>query len=230
MADSETADSTNGLYRRIYAGFLVGTRINSVSWQAEAWFWRLQALADDFGNLPAQWRVLAVTAAPKRFVSPEEAAILTAELLTAGLIETYRHDGDPFIHITDFTRFQPAGRNGRRIRRVPGESESVSGNPGESGGIQFLFLFLFLELMRTKSKRLGPPPLPLRLRRPKRSLRGKNQKNAEQQKTRRTFHRRSLPRSGKRGPGRNANRIRGVAGNCGRKTDLTRKPPSSWTR
>lgn len=120
---------TRGVYRRVYSGFLRGRRINAVSWAAEAWFWRLHALADDYGNLHGSARSLAVEAAPRREVSVKEAAALTDELVTVGLLQRYTDQGDDYLHIVGFTTLQPAGRNGRRIKRVPHD-------PGESGGIQ----------------------------------------------------------------------------------------------
>lgn len=130
------ADSTNGIYRRIYSGFLLGNRINSVSEVAEAWFWRLNALADDYGNFVAPtWRVLAVTASPLREVSAHDAEIRTVELVNAGLCEFYDAGGRRHIHIVDFEKFQPNGPNGKRYRRVeanPSESKRILANPSES--------------------------------------------------------------------------------------------------
>jgi hypothetical protein len=142
-------DMTDGVYRRIYSGFLGNKKVNRLSWQAEAWFWRLVVLADDFGNLSLKWRVLAVDASPIREVSIADAQRLTAELVNARLAFVYRVDGDEYLHIIGFIDKQPAGKNGRRIQRIPmhpeesggiqtsaGESGCIQGNPGESGGIQ----------------------------------------------------------------------------------------------
>lgn len=134
-----TLDMTEGVYRRIYSGFLDNKKINSVSWMAEAWFWRLVVLADDYGNLKANWRHLAVHASPIREVESLQAKELTNELVKAKLITLYQVDGDLYLHITGFVDRQPANKNGRRIQRAPmnpKESGSVSVNPGESKGIQ----------------------------------------------------------------------------------------------
>jgi hypothetical protein len=139
-----TLDMTEGVYRRIYAGFLKNKKINSVSWMAEAWFWRLVVLADDYGNIDGDMRWLTVNAAPKREVDTKQAKILTDELRSAGLIMFYQVDGDDFINIPGFIDRQPANKNGRRIKRVPrpedgrgGESEGIRVNPRECRLPQF---------------------------------------------------------------------------------------------
>ena len=142
-------DMTDGVYRRIYSGFLGNKKVNRLSWMAEAWFWRLIVLADDYGNISLKWRVLAVDASPVRELSIADAQRLTAEVVAARLAYTYTVDGDEYLHITGFIDKQPAGKNGRRIQRIPmhpeesggiqndaGESGGIQGNPGESGGIQ----------------------------------------------------------------------------------------------
>jgi hypothetical protein len=130
---------TEGVYRRIYSGFLDNAKVNSVSWMAEAWFWRLVVLADDFGNLKGNWRHLAVNASPVREIDAAQAKALTLELVKAKLVELYQVDDKQYIHIKGFTERQPANKNGRRIQKEPmnpEESESDLVNPGESGGIQ----------------------------------------------------------------------------------------------
>jgi len=125
-------DMTEGIYRRIYAGFLTGKRINAVSLEAEAWFWRLHALADDYGNLHGSIRMLANLAAPRRDLPTAKVEALCRELEKAQLIAAYEVDGEAYFNIIGFEKKQPAGRNGRRIRKVPGSL----GNPGESGIIR----------------------------------------------------------------------------------------------
>lgn len=130
MDDSLTTDMTGGLYRRIYSGFLTGRRINTVSLEAEAWFWRLHAIADDFGNLHGDRMLLKSLAAPRReALSAVDAENLTGELLHHKLVVAYDVDGERYLHIDGFEKRQPAGKNGRRIQKFPVY-------PGESGGIQ----------------------------------------------------------------------------------------------
>jgi hypothetical protein len=143
MAKSKTCDMSWGVYRLIYAGFLTGRRINAVSEGAEMWFWRLYALADDFGNLPADLDLLKAKGAPmRRGVTPAKIKRWNDELArewdegTPGLISFYTVGREQYIHITEFAERQPAGRNGRRIHRVPippGESGGIRGNPGAVG-------------------------------------------------------------------------------------------------
>ncbi len=135
---NKTIDQTRGIYRRIYASFLTGRRINAVSLEAEAWFWRLQALADDFGSFPADPRVLASQAAPRRKVSPAKCEKYVTELAGAGLIHLYTVDEFRFGEIDGFGSFQRAPGNGRRIRKYPAREDDVESggirvNPGESG-------------------------------------------------------------------------------------------------
>lgn len=132
MADGTTTDMTGGLYRRIYAGFLTGNRINAVSVGAEAWFWRLHAIADDFGNLPGNPRVMRSYAAPLRDWSLDEIVSMTGELVTQRLISRFSVADNAYYHIDGFEYRQPANKSGRRIQKYPqpGESGGALGNPG----------------------------------------------------------------------------------------------------
>lgn len=137
-----SVDMQRGVYRKVYSGFIWGDRINSVSMEAEAWFWRLNAIADDFGNLPGDGYRVAVEAGGNRRITPKRAEDLTKELVDAGLVSRYA-DGK-YIHVVGFEERQPAGRNGRKIQKYPThppESDlcpngSTTADPGESGGIQ----------------------------------------------------------------------------------------------
>lgn len=152
-------DLRKGLYRLIYAGFIWGRRINSVPLEAEAWFWRLHAVADDHGNLPAEEaRLGALTKGYRADMRDSDVGALCARLEMAGLIARYEAGGEQFYHILDFPVLQPAPRNGRRLQRFhlhppgldrgeavgesggirgnPGEPWGTRGSPGESGGIQ----------------------------------------------------------------------------------------------
>lgn len=131
-------DLTRGIYRRIYAGFLNGRRINSVTVSAEAWFWRLNAVADDFGNFRADPKVLSVEASPRRKISPEQCEKWMDELERVSLIGFYTVEGDRYGYIVGFKELQPAGKNGRRVQRFPvnpGESKIFLGFPEKPGSI-----------------------------------------------------------------------------------------------
>ena len=135
-----TLDMTQGIYRRIYPAFLDSKRINGVSWMAEAWFWRLWVLVDDFGNLKVvNWRHVATMASPIREVDGKQAETLTTELAKAGLVTFYDTDGERYLNITGFAKVNPAGKNGKRFARFPAkpcEPKRDEGNPGESKGIR----------------------------------------------------------------------------------------------
>lgn len=130
-------DMTRGVYRRVYSGFITGKRLCSVSIEAEAWFWRLYVLADDFGNLAAEPVILRNHAAGLRDIAVAQSEAWIGELAEANLITVYECAGDRYIHFAHFEDLQPAPRNGRRIQRCPkpdGASGGIRGNPGESGG------------------------------------------------------------------------------------------------
>lgn len=136
----ETIDLTRGLYRRIYANFIVGRRINAVPLEAEAWFWRILSVADDFGNLTGDASLLYVATVGRRVaeISIDQVKAWTAALLNAELLDTYTVGNDTFLHVRGFLDTQSAGINGKRVRRVPaspwdpGEPKRSRVNPGES--------------------------------------------------------------------------------------------------
>jgi hypothetical protein len=134
--DEQETDLTRGLYRRQYAGFLKGRRINSVSLEAEAWFWRVHAVADDFGNAEAEPTLLhAATVGRRAGVTVEIVSDYMAELLARDLVRSYVENDEPYLHITGFLDRQPAGRNGKRVRRVPGSPWDDEGDqPVHPGG------------------------------------------------------------------------------------------------
>lgn len=134
MSQNKTTDLTKGVYRKIYGGFLRGKRINKVSFEAQLLFFRLHAIADDFGNMDAE--CLAVDAFPRgRRVDDDEAEAWAGELVEAELVRAYEVDGNAYLHIYDFVELQPAGKNGTRIKRVPEPPECIPVNPDESEGI-----------------------------------------------------------------------------------------------
>ena len=145
----DITDLTAGTYRRQYSGFIFGDKINSVSMPAEAWFWRIHAIADDFGNLSAapEWVYLKAIGKRLTTLSLETATKYTAELEAAGLIIRYTARGGDYFHIFGWDEMQTAKINGKRARMVPGmpenepEEESTAEddhkrekkvNPGES--------------------------------------------------------------------------------------------------
>lgn len=127
MAD-EVTDLTRGVYRRLYSGFIRGQRINKLSLEAEAWFWRVLATVDDFGNSDADPDLCRDVTAGRRKVTARQVAAWLEEMRSVGLITLYSAKSELYLHVTGFEVTQPAGKNGRRIRRYP--------CPDESEGIQ----------------------------------------------------------------------------------------------
>lgn len=118
-------DMTKGVYRKVYSGFLRGRRITLVTLQAEAWFWRINMLADDFGNLAADPEVLAADLGGRRKVSVAKSEALIAQLLDAKLLIAYEIGGERYLSIVGFQIFQKS-RNGRPIQRVQPPSINTS--------------------------------------------------------------------------------------------------------
>jgi hypothetical protein len=128
-------DLTRGIYRRIYAGFIEGRRINQLSLQAEAWFWRVLATTDDFGNAKGEARSCwLATVGHRDNITVKHVAGWLQEMANAGLIELYEAKGEHFLHVTGFEEMQPCGRNGKRIQRfpLPDESRIIRVNPEKS--------------------------------------------------------------------------------------------------
>jgi hypothetical protein len=128
----EVTDLTRGIYRRVYSGFIKGQRINQIPLEAEAWFWRILAAVDDFGNMEADPLLFhAATAGRRVEVSSQTAATYLMQIAGAKLVEFYEAKGEYFLHVKGFEEMQPAGKNGRRIRRcpIPDESQKIQGIP-----------------------------------------------------------------------------------------------------
>lgn len=135
MADESVTDLTRGVYRRIYAGYIFGQRINRLSLSAEAWFWRVYLAADDFGNFRADPELCKAGTAGLRKVTAKQVSSWLREMRDVGLIEFYTGKaGEPLLHILDFVETQPAGKNGKRIKKfpLPGESSAIQVNPVSS--------------------------------------------------------------------------------------------------
>lgn len=117
-------DMIRGVYRRQYSNFVTGRRICAVSMEAEAWFWRLHTLADDWGNLDADPDMMPRAAGGRREVGKRDSERWFAELCHHNLIKPYYVRCNRFATIVDFTDTQPAPRSGHRIRRFPTPNES----------------------------------------------------------------------------------------------------------
>ncbi|HEY6244586.1 MAG TPA: hypothetical protein VIX17_11590 [Pyrinomonadaceae bacterium] len=128
-------DLTRGIYRRIYSGFIEGQRINKLSLQAEAWFWRVLATTDDFGNAKGEARSCwLATVGHRDNITVKHVSNWLQEMVDVGLIFFYEVKGERFLHVTGFEEMQPCGRNGKRIQRFapPDESRTIQVNPEKS--------------------------------------------------------------------------------------------------
>jgi hypothetical protein len=123
-------DFKKGPWRRLWSNFIRGKKINYVSREAEMYFWRLHSAVDDFGNTEAEPFLLHAATAGRRQMTPDEIVDWVNELASAELLSLYEYNGDDFLHIHDFVGWQPAGKNGKRVRRFPAspwdEAESAN--------------------------------------------------------------------------------------------------------
>lgn len=120
----DVTDLTRGVYRRIYSGFITGQRINKLSIEAEAWFWRVLVSVDDFGNGRADPDLCRDATAGRRKVTSNQVKEWLEEMQSVGLVSFYSAKSELYLHVTDFEVSQPAGKNGKRIRRYPVPDES----------------------------------------------------------------------------------------------------------
>lgn len=129
---------TRTIYRRIYAAWLEGRRINAVSMGAESLFLRLHLTADGYGTYNADPELVAIKCYPRRReVTVQDVEAWHRELIDAGLVNTYETAGEVYGSIAGFEDVQPAGRNGKRHQEHPrNPSGFTSVNPGESRSAQ----------------------------------------------------------------------------------------------
>lgn len=134
MSEDAVTDLTRGVYRRLYSGFIKGQRINKLSLQAEAWFWRVFAVADDFGNYDADPELVKDATKGRRKVTTSQVERWLNEMESVGLISFYHDRAERYLHIYKFEITQPAGKNGKRLKRfpLPGESDGIQVNPDSS--------------------------------------------------------------------------------------------------
>ncbi len=135
MSASRTiTDLTRGMYRRLYAGYLYGKRINAVSLDAEAWFWRVTAAADDFGNLRGSKIAFYDATKGLRFdsISADDTWGWRSELVAAKLLREYVVADEVYIHVCSWMTLQPGPRNGKRVRLFPASPYEDLGKPDAS--------------------------------------------------------------------------------------------------
>lgn len=106
-------------------------------------FYRLLVLADDFGNLHGDPVLIKANGFPRRPWSIRRIENAMAELINSGhddrapLVTKYSVGGETYLHITGFEETQPAGKNGKRIKRYPTPpTQIIQNNPSESSSIQ----------------------------------------------------------------------------------------------
>ncbi len=165
-------DLTRGQYRKIYAGWIRGKRINSVPYDAEPTFVRVNLIADSFGNFPADMDLLRAQAFVRRR-ELEDTLIQShlEQLETAKLIQFYEVGEDRYGHIIGFRQLQPAGKNGKPYRNCPkppfddenddseGESRFIQDNPDSSKIIQTPKRIRIRKVLEKENKKGGEESL-----------------------------------------------------------------------
>jgi hypothetical protein len=108
MAKENNGQLLMGRYRRIYEAWIFGKRVNQLSWAAEGFYLRVNLIADDYGNFPAEPFILIAKAGGLRQITPEDVTDWVKEMELKGLIRLYLVDGTEWYgHILSFTRTQP---------------------------------------------------------------------------------------------------------------------------
>lgn len=96
----------------IHSNICDSEKLATVSYAAEALYYRLLTRVDDNGNFTADARIVYGQCVPLREdMTPKKVQVLLEELATNGgakaaLIQFYEIDGDKFLHITKFEDFQ----------------------------------------------------------------------------------------------------------------------------
>ncbi len=113
-------------------------KVNSLSFEAETMFTRLLAKCDDNGNYWAGSKMLLCGLFARRFdagqVTDSMCATWREELLAAGLICTYQHKGDHYLHLLyGVKRPNLRWRHDVRFPNVPPEVIPTDDEPPSTG-------------------------------------------------------------------------------------------------
>lgn len=134
----------------------ISKKISKVSWQAEAIYYRCIPFADDGGVLPAEPEELRTLICPRgkkgKQLPLAVVESIIEELHGIGLIELFSENGDTYLHIWNFDKFQTF-KNDRPLtyeypRWNPKESKGIQENPKDSSRTRAL-----REVKRSKDKR-----------------------------------------------------------------------------
>lgn len=111
-------DFQRGPWKRLWSNFIGGKRICAVSRDAEMYFWRIYSVVDDFGNMICEPILLHAATAGYRPMTMDEVVEWVNELAAVKLLSLYENDkGETFLHLHEYVAWQPAGPNGKRVRR-----------------------------------------------------------------------------------------------------------------
>ncbi len=117
-------------WRKNFESIIDGFRVNQLPYDAQVFFWKIQHIADDFGNFKMLPAVLSAMLYPESPDGIRPGAVRVAEIVAmlgatdnkAGmrdpLATTYTVDGDTFVHISEYLFFQSPS-NGLHQHKVP---------------------------------------------------------------------------------------------------------------
>lgn len=112
--------------------------VDSLSIEAEAFFYRLMVQCDDFGRMDARANLLRAKCFPLRLdrVTDKNIVKWVGELEAAGLIATYSVEGHPYLHFVKWDRHQQIRAKRSKYPEPPAEdtegenviSNDINGN------------------------------------------------------------------------------------------------------
>jgi hypothetical protein len=119
--------------KRMIRDWTASKKVNKISAHAERFFIRLMMKADDFGNYPANIKLINGTLFPEiAGISDRQCADWLKECINAGLLFTYQVNQTAYIHIIDFG--QRLDRASEKYPREPDPPPEDAGTFREDAG------------------------------------------------------------------------------------------------
>lgn len=114
--------------RSIHYDAFKSSKLALLSPEGERCWWRLQCLCDDDGRAEDETDVIAAMLFPKRRdISDEDVDGWLGEMCELGLIVRYRVNGDSFLQIQQWSKYQKPRRPATsKIPPVPTKSDAVA--------------------------------------------------------------------------------------------------------
>lgn len=126
-------------YRSIHSSVSESESLAALTAGAERLFWRALAMSDNYGRLPAEPRKLRARCMPLVRCSEAQVAGWVEELERVGRARTYLVDGNAFLELLDFDRWQPRDflrKRGKPEFPPPTENGSTMRDSGGSAALR----------------------------------------------------------------------------------------------